>query len=53
MCTYPLEYLAAAQGRINPEDTYRLYEALASLAGIRGPVQLDDPLNFADSLLQR
>jgi len=50
LCTYPLEYMASVQGRINPEDTHRLYAALAQLAGVQGPVAMADPLVFADSL---
>jgi endo-1,4-beta-mannosidase len=50
LCTYPLEYFAAAQGRINPEDTYRLYDALAVVAGVERPVVVDDPRVFADGL---
>jgi hypothetical protein len=42
LCTYPLEYLAASQGRVNPEDTYRLYDALAVLAGTERPVMVAD-----------
>jgi beta-glucosidase len=51
LCTYPLEYLAAAQGRVNPEDTYRLYDALAVLAGVERPVRVADPKVFVDSLV--
>ncbi|GAA3757959.1 cellulase family glycosylhydrolase [Microbacterium kribbense] len=48
--TYPLEYLAARRGRVNPEETWRLYDALAALAGVRRPVALDDPAVFVDVL---
>jgi beta-glucosidase len=51
LCTYPLEYLASAQGRVNPEDTHRLYRALADLAGLEPVLALDDPLVFVDSLV--
>ena len=51
LCTYPLEYLAAAQGRVNPEDTYRLYDALAVVAGVARPVRVADPMVFVDSLV--
>jgi endo-1,4-beta-mannosidase len=51
LCTYPLEYLAAAQGRVNPEDTHRLYDALAVVAGVERPVVVDDPRIFADGLV--
>lgn len=50
LCTYPIEYLAAAQGRVNPEDTYRLYDALAVVAGVERPVVVEDPRVFADGL---
>lgn len=50
LCTYPLEYMASVQGRINPEDTYKLYGALAQVAGVQGPLKLGDPMVFADSL---
>ncbi len=36
--TYPLEYLAAAQGRVNPEDTWRLYRR-ARRGGRRLPLR--------------
>ena len=53
LCTYPLEYLASAQGRVNPEDTWRLYDALAVLAGVERPVRLpDDPRVLVDRLVQ-
>lgn len=53
LCTYPLEYLAAAQGRVNPEDTWRLYDALADLAGVERPVRVPgDPRVLVDRLVQ-
>ncbi|MBO3103673.1 cellulase family glycosylhydrolase [Cellulomonas fengjieae] len=53
LCTYPVEYLASAQGRVNPEETWRLYDALATLAGIDRPVRVpDDPRVLADRLVQ-
>lgn len=53
LCTYPLEYLASAQGRVNPEDTWRLYDALADLAGVERPVRVpDDPRVLVDRLVQ-
>jgi hypothetical protein len=42
-CTYPLEYMAASRPAANPEPTWRLYSALAELAGVRRPVRVDDP----------
>ena len=38
-----LEHLAARTPRANPEDTWRLYSALASEAGVSRPVRVDDP----------
>jgi hypothetical protein len=42
-CTYPLEHMAARTPRVNPEDTCRLYDALAAAAGVSRPVRVDDP----------
>ncbi|GAA3939110.1 cellulase family glycosylhydrolase [Microbacterium soli] len=50
LCTYPLEYLASRLGRVNPEDTWRLYDALAAAAGVRRPVVVDDPEVFVEVL---
>ena len=36
---------------MNPEDTYRLYDALAVLAGVERPVTVADPEVFVDSLV--
>jgi endo-1,4-beta-mannosidase len=43
LCTYPLEYMAAHTPRANPESTWRLYSALATEAGVRRPLRIDDP----------
>jgi endo-1,4-beta-mannosidase len=43
LCTYPLEYMAARLPSANPEETWRIYSALASLAGVARPVRVDDP----------
>lgn len=51
LCTYPLEYFAARLGRVNPEDTWRLYDALAELAGVRRPAHVEDPRVLADVLV--
>ncbi|WP_158864924.1 cellulase family glycosylhydrolase [Leifsonia sp. AG29] len=51
LCTYPLEFFASAQGRVNPEETWRVYDALAAAADLERDVRLDDPLVFADSLV--
>jgi endo-1,4-beta-mannosidase len=50
LCTYPLEYLAAGTPRANPEETYRIYEALATLAGVERAVTTGTPLVGADTL---
>jgi endo-1,4-beta-mannosidase len=43
LCTYPTEHMAAQQPSSNPEDTWRLYSALAISAGVVRPVRVDDP----------
>jgi hypothetical protein len=43
LCTYPIEHMAARTPGVNPEDTWRLYSALALLAGVDRPVRADDP----------
>ena len=50
LCTYPVEYFAARRGRVNPEDTWRLYDALAVEAGVTRPAHVDDPLVMVDLL---
>jgi hypothetical protein len=42
-CTYPIEHMAARSPGVNPEDTYRIYSALAAAAGVTRPVRVDDP----------
>ncbi len=44
LCTFPLEGMAAALPRVNPEPTHRIYDALAGLAGVSRPVTVADPL---------
>ena len=51
LSTYPLEYLAASRAWANPEDTFRLYRALARRAGVELPVSVDRPDVFADCLV--
>lgn len=51
LCTYPIEHFAARTARVNPEDTHRLYSALARIAGIDRLVTVDDPRVFADALV--
>jgi hypothetical protein len=43
LCTYPLEYMAASRPAANPEPTWKIYSALAELAGVGRPVRADDP----------
>jgi endo-1,4-beta-mannosidase len=43
LCTYPIEHMAAKTPRVNPEDTYRIYSALAEAAGVARPVRVEDP----------
>jgi endo-1,4-beta-mannosidase len=43
LCTYPIEHMAARSPSVNPEDTYRVYSALAAAAGVARPVRVDDP----------
>ncbi|BCJ29055.1 beta-mannosidase [Actinocatenispora sera] len=50
LCTYPLEHMASKQGRVNPEDTHRIYDALATVAGVSRAVTVDDPSVFTDVL---
>jgi len=51
LCTYPLEYFAASRPNANPDDTYRLYSALAARANVELPVTVDDPRVLVDSLI--
>jgi len=43
LCTYPLEYMAARTPWANPESTWRIYSALAAVAGVARPLRVDDP----------
>jgi endo-1,4-beta-mannosidase len=43
LCTYPVEHMAALTPRVNPEPTWRLYDALAAEAGVRPEVRVADP----------
>jgi len=52
LCTYPVEYLAAVSPEVNPDGTSTLYNALASYAGVRRPVMIDDPRVAADVLVR-
>ncbi|MFI1966366.1 cellulase family glycosylhydrolase [Streptomyces pathocidini] len=50
LCTYPLEQMAARTARANPEDTQRIYAALAEVAGVRRTVTVSTALVSADVL---
>src|SRR5205807_1834001 len=50
LCTYPIERLAAAAPRVNPEHTSVLYGALAAHAGVRPTVGTDDQRLAVDLL---
>jgi endo-1,4-beta-mannosidase len=52
LCTYPLEYMAAVTPRVNPDATVTLYGALATHAGVRRPVSVDDPRVACDVLVR-
>jgi hypothetical protein len=52
LCTYPIEYMAAATSRVNPEKTSVLYDALAVVAGVRRPMTISDPRISADVLVR-
>jgi endo-1,4-beta-mannosidase len=43
LCTYPIEHMAARTAAVNPENTWRLYSALAAEAGVARLVRVDDP----------
>lgn len=53
LCTYPVEGMAAALPGVNPEPTFRIYDALAVLAGVSRPVTVADPLVHAAVLCHR
>ncbi len=50
LCSYPLEYMAALTPRVNPDASVTLYGALATHAGVRRPVSVDDPRVACDVL---
>jgi hypothetical protein len=53
LCAYPLEQLAAGSARVNPEPTWRVYDALADAAGLSRPVTVEDPRVLAAELRHR
>jgi endo-1,4-beta-mannosidase len=48
--TYPVEHMAALTPRVNPDDTVRLYDALARHAQARRLITADDPRVACDTL---
>ena len=52
LCTYPIEHMAALRAQVNPDDTVTLYDALATHAGVRRPVTVDDPRVACDTLIR-
>lgn len=44
LCTYPIEHMAARTPWVNPEQTWRLYSALAVAATVARPIRCSDPL---------
>ena len=51
LCAYPLEYMASAAARVNPDATVALYDALATHAGVRRTVTVDDQDVACDVLM--
>ena len=52
LSVYPLEYMAALGARVNPDDTVRLYQALAREAGAEAPVRVVRPDVHVDRLVR-
>ena len=50
LCTYPLEHMAATNAQVNPEPTVRIYDALASVAGVGRAVRVADPRVLAETM---
>ena len=42
LCTYPIEYFASTNREVNPEPTWRVYDALATESGAARPVRVPD-----------
>ena len=51
LCTYPVEYMTALTPEVNPSAVSTLYDALATFAGVRRPLTVDDPRIAADVLV--
>ena len=52
LCTYPIEHMAALTPQVNPDDSVTLYGALASHAGVRRAITVDDPRVACDTLIR-
>jgi endo-1,4-beta-mannosidase len=52
LCTYPVEYMTAVTPRVNPDAIVTLYTALATHAGVRRPIAVDDPRVACDVLVR-
>ncbi len=52
LCTYPVEHMAALRARVNPDDTVTLYDALATHAGVRRLITVDDQRVACDTLIR-
>lgn len=50
--TVPFEYFASQRPESNPEQTWRIYEALAAESGIFRPVRVDDPRVMCSELIR-
>ena len=51
LCTYPMEHMAAQTLGVNPEPTWRLYAALAEVAGVAPEVRVHDPRVIAGEMV--
>ena len=52
LSTYPLEYMGALGKAVNPNDTVRLYQALAREAGATAPLRVARPDVHVDRLVR-
>jgi len=52
LSAYPLEYMAALGAAVNPDDTVRLYQALAREADALAPVRVERPDVHVDRLVR-
>ena len=52
LSVYPLEYMAALGSAVNPDDTVRLYRALAREAGATAPLRVERPDVHVDRLVR-